>query len=106
MMRICFVLKNCFDTCVYILLNHVKARIEVRVRLKRATLPEALLFCFVKASCKVIRKRSMGDIKTYRARVATCEVTLVLVSPINDQELLTRQTLLMLLAKELLKQLA
>ena len=48
----------------------------------------------------------MGDIKTYRARVATCEVTLVLVSPINDQELLTRQTLLMLFAKELLKQLA
>ena len=30
----------------------------------------------------------MGDIKTYRARVATWEVTLVLVSRINDQDLL------------------
>ena len=31
----------------------------------------------------------MGDIKTYRATVATWEVTLLLVSPINDQDLPT-----------------
>ena len=37
----------------------------------------------------------MGHIKTYRATVATCEVTLVLVSPINDQELPARQTLML-----------
>ena len=36
----------------------------------------------------------MGHIKTYRATLATCEVTLVLVSPINDQELPARQTLM------------
>ena len=49
----------------------------------------------------------MGDIKTYRATVATWGVTLVLVSPINDQEVAARQTTILftLFFKELMIQL-
>ena len=71
---------NCFDTyCITLLYNHVKALIEVRVW-REQSFPMLCCFVLKKDRCKVIRKRWVGDIKTYRARVATWEVTLVLVS--------------------------